>query len=53
MRQDGKLTEYPSEMVGLLKSLWKPAVSSLVIRWADVPRADAQVVRFERRDPQF
>jgi hypothetical protein len=43
IRQDGKLTEYPTQMVGLLKSLWKPVVSSLVIRWADLPRGDAQV----------
>jgi hypothetical protein len=43
IRQNGKLTEYPPEVLGMLKSLWKPAVSSLIIHWVDLPRADAQV----------
>jgi hypothetical protein len=43
MRHDGKLTEYPPDMLGLLKSMWKPFVSALVISWADLPREDAQV----------
>jgi hypothetical protein len=43
MRHDGKVTEYPSNMLGILKSVWKPFVNNLIIRWVDLPREDAQV----------
>lgn len=43
MKRDGKLQEYPSGMLGMLKSVWKPFVRSLVISWASLPREDALV----------
>jgi hypothetical protein len=43
LRQNGKLQEYPSGLLGIMKSVWKPFVSGLIIRWVDLPRDDAAV----------
>jgi hypothetical protein len=42
LRHDGKIQEYPSNMLGIMKSVWKPFVNGLIIRWVDLPREDAQ-----------
>jgi hypothetical protein len=43
LRHDGKITEYPSNLLGMMKSIWKPFVHNLIISWVDLPRDDAQV----------
>ena len=43
-RTDGKANEYPPGMLGLLKSLYKPIISNLVVNWKNLPREDAKVI---------
>jgi hypothetical protein len=40
---DGAVQDYPENMLGIFKSMWKPVVSSMIISWADLPREDATV----------
>jgi hypothetical protein len=46
-RNDKAVQEYPDSMLGLLKSMWKPLVSALVIDWTDLPRESAKVLAGE------
>jgi hypothetical protein len=43
VKSDGRVQEYPPELVGMMKALWKPVLDNLVIRWQGLPQEDATV----------
>lgn len=47
LRNNGKITDYPPNMLGVLRSVWKPLLSNLVVQWNDAPREDARVIAGE------
>lgn len=42
-KTDGRVQEYPPEVVGMMKSMWKPVLDNLVIRWKGMPQENAKV----------
>ena len=42
-KNDGTVTEQPPQVLGLMKSMWKPILSNLVIHWERLPQQPATV----------
>jgi hypothetical protein len=42
-RNDGTVQEQPPQVLGLMKSMWKPILSNLVIHWERLPQQPASV----------
>lgn len=40
---EGRITDYPPEMLGLLRSTWKGVLQGLVVRWEGLPQENASV----------